>query len=200
MNFLDKLREKLGPELAAQVEDAVGDDFNFDVVPRSRLNKVIGQRNALQSKLDAVSINTKGEADDDDDDSAVEPPVPANNKSKSKDKGAEGSDVETLKSQHAKELADVAKRYAVLDKLRAEGARDPKLILSQINLEKVTLKDDDTLEGLDDILTPWKESHSYMFNSEKDDDSTPSGTGRSGQSTDDDADDPFEAVIASYGK
>lgn len=198
MNFLEKLREKLGPELAAQVEDAVGDDFNFDVVPRSRLNKVIGQRNALQSKLDAVSTNTKGETDDDDD-SAVEPPVPATT-NKSKSTGAEGSDVETLKSQHAKELADVAKRYAVLDKLRAEGARDPKLILSQIDLEKVTLKDDDTLEGLDDILTPWKESHSYMFNSENDDDSAPSGTGRSGQSTDDDADDPFEAIIASYGK
>lgn len=192
MTFLEKLREKLDPELMAQVEDAVGDDFSWDVVPRTRLNKVIGQRNALQTKLDA--IDTKGHADDDDDDIIDNPPA-------AKGKGAEGTDVEALKAQHATELSNVAKRYAVLDKLRAEGAKDPALVLSQLDLGKITLKEDESLEGFDEIFTPWKESHSYMFGTDSNpDDNVPAGTGKGGEGDDDGADDPFEAVIASYGK
>lgn len=197
MTFLEKLREKLDPELMAQVEDAVGDDFSWDVVPRTRLNKVIGQRNALQTKLDA--IDTKGHADDDDDDIIDNPP--AAKKPAAKAKGAEGTDVEALKAQHATELSNVAKRYAVLDKLRAEGAKDPALVISQLDLDKITLKEDESLEGFDEIFTPWKESHSYMFGTDSNpDDNVPAGTGKGGEGADDDADDPFEAVIASYGK
>ena len=49
MSFLDTLRKNLTPELFTQVTDQLGDDFDFDLVPRSRLNKVIKQRNALRS-------------------------------------------------------------------------------------------------------------------------------------------------------
>ena len=33
MSLKDTLRQKLTPELFTQVTDALGDDFNFDVVP-----------------------------------------------------------------------------------------------------------------------------------------------------------------------
>lgn len=192
MTLLEKLREKLGQELMSQVEDAVGDDFDWDVVPRSRLNKVIGQRNALNSKLQSLSSGST--AEDDDDDSGKG----------SSTKGTEGNEIETLKAQHKKELDDISKRYAVLDKLRADGAKDPSLLLGIMNLDKITLKEDGTLEGYDDQITPKKTSHAYLFNTASDDshkgddDSAAGGTGRKSQSDNSYDVDPFEAVIASY--
>ena len=47
MTFLETLRKNLTPEQLTAVQDAVGDDFDWDLVPRSRLNKVIKQRNEL---------------------------------------------------------------------------------------------------------------------------------------------------------
>ena len=70
MSLKDTLRQKLTPELFTQVTDALGDDFNFDVVPRSRLNKVIGQRDTLKEQLETAlkGTQTKGGSEDDDDD------------------------------------------------------------------------------------------------------------------------------------
>ena len=69
MSLKDTLRQKLTPELFTQVTDALGDDFNFDVVPRSRLNKVIGQRDTLKEQLETAlkGTQTKGGSEDDDD-------------------------------------------------------------------------------------------------------------------------------------
>ena len=39
MSLYDSLRKALTPELFTQVTDALGDDFDYDVVPRARLNK-----------------------------------------------------------------------------------------------------------------------------------------------------------------
>ena len=51
MSLYDTLRKSLTPELFTQVTDALGDDFDYDVVPRSRLNKVIKQRNDLRNQF-----------------------------------------------------------------------------------------------------------------------------------------------------
>lgn len=48
MSLLDTLKAKLDPELFAQVTDALGDDFDYDLVTRARLNTVIGQREAAK--------------------------------------------------------------------------------------------------------------------------------------------------------
>lgn len=48
MSLLDTLKAKLNPDLFAQVTDALGDDFDYDLVTRSRLNAVIGQREAAR--------------------------------------------------------------------------------------------------------------------------------------------------------
>ena len=93
MSLKDTLRQKLTPELFTQVTDALGDDFNFDVVPRSRLNKVIGQRDTLKEQLEAAVKGTqtshgKGKAaDDDDDDDDFEMPVLSKGKGKGKTDG-----------------------------------------------------------------------------------------------------------------
>lgn len=191
MTLLEKLREKLGTELMGQVEDAVGDDFDWDFVPRSRLNKVIGQRNALSIKVQNLTEATAAEDDDEDLDTKG-----TDKDTKGGKKKNEGVDMEAIKSQHAAELQNVAKRYAVLDYLRAQGARDPKLVLSMLDMDKITLDESETLQGIEDQVASTKESHDYLFQTAGDDVS--GGTGKDGGSDEGNEADPFEAVIASY--
>lgn len=193
MTLLEKLREKLGTELMSQVEDAVGDDFDWDFVPRSRLNKVIGQRNALSIKVQNLTEAAAAEDDDENLDTKG-----TNKDTKGDKKKDDGVDMEAIKSQHAAELQNVAKRYAVLDYLRAQGARDPKLVLSMLDMDKITLDESETLQGIEDQVAATKESHDYLFQTAGDDVS--GGTGKDGGSDGDSETDPFEAVIASYSK
>ena len=201
MTLLEKLRERLGPELAGQVEDAVGDDFDWDFVPRARLNKVIGQRNTAQSKLQAYLDKQSSNTEDDDDDI---PNAEGNNGDTETRRHNKANEVniDELNAQHQKDLANVAKRYAVLDLIRAKGALDPKLVLGQLDLDKMNLKEDDTLEGFDEQFNPWAESHGYMFqnsnsNSDNSNDGIESGTGKNAAGDNSTDVDPFDAVIAS---
>lgn len=201
MTLLEKLREKLGPELAGQVEDAVGDDFDWDFVPRARLNKVIGQRNTAQSKLQAYLDKQAGNAEGDDDDIPNAEGNNGNTETRRHNKANEVN-IDELNAQHQKDLANVAKRYAVLDLIRAKGALDPKLVLGQLDLDKMNLKEDDTLEGFDEQFNPWAESHSYMFqnsnsNSDNSNDGIESGTGKNAAGDNSTDVDPFDAIIAS---
>lgn len=203
MTLLEKLREKLGPELAGQVEDAVGDDFDWDFVPRARLNKVIGQRNTAQSKLQAYLDKQSSNAEDDDDDSGNIPNAEGNNGNTDTRRHNKANEVniDELNAQHQKDLANVAKRYAVLDLIRAKGALDPKLVLGQLDLDKMNLKEDDTLEGFDEQFNPWAESHGYMFQNSTNqntdgDDGIESGTGKNAAGDSSTDVDPFDAIIA----
>ena len=65
MSLLDTLKKNLSPEVFSAVQDALGDDFNYDVVPRSRLNKVIQQRDEARRQLNGAG--TGGQGDDGDD-------------------------------------------------------------------------------------------------------------------------------------
>lgn len=202
MTLLEKLREKLGPELAGQVEDAVGDDFDWDFVPRARLNKVIGQRNAAQSKLQAYLDKQASNAEGDDDDDIPNAEGNNGNTETRRHNKANEISIDELNAQHQKDLANVAKRYAVLDLIRAKGALDPKLVLGQLDLDKMNLKEDDTLEGFDEQFNPWAESHSYMFqnsnsNSDNSNDGIESGTGKNAAGDNSTDVDPFDAIIAS---
>ena len=202
MTLLEKLREKLGPELAGQVEDAVGDDFDWDFVPRARLNKVIGQRNTAQSKLQAYLDKQASNAEGDDDDDIPNAEGNNGNTETRRHNKANEVNIDELNAQHQRDLANVAKRYAVLDLIRAKGALDPKLVLGQLDLDKMNLKEDDTLEGFDEQFNPWAESHSYMFqnsnsNSDNSNDGIESGTGKNAAGDNSTDVDPFDAVIAS---
>lgn len=202
MTLLEKLREKLGPELAGQVEDAVGDDFDWDFVPRARLNKVIGQRNTAQSKLQAYLDKQASNAEGDDDDDIPNAEGNNGNTETRRHNKANEVNIDELNAQHQKDLANVAKRYAVLDLIRAKGALDPKLVLGQLDLDKMNLKEDDTLEGFDEQFNPWAESHSYMFqnsnsNSDNSNDGIESGTGKNAAGDNSTDVDPFDAIIAS---
>lgn len=174
MSLYDSLRKALTPELFTQVTDALGDDFDFDQVPRSRLNKVIKQRNELRDQLAGapqLPRNKSGSNEDDDDDSQQ------NNGSKNQPINEAALRVQFQKEQDAAVKA-VKLQYAALEKLRAANVIDPELIWSSNVLDKtkLDLDDNDHITGLDDMLTQLQKDKAHLFKKASDD--AERGTGK----------------------
>lgn len=184
MSFNDTLRKNLTPELYTQVMDQLGDDFDFDLVPRSRLNKVIKQRNELRDQLaeGSQTQSSKGKApnEDDDDDDFQMP-----GKGKGKSAGQE-VDVEALKKQWEQEqgnaVNEVKMQYAALEKLRAANAIDPELIWQAgiIDKSKLTVEAGGTVKGLDEAITELTKNRANLFGKAKGKDGVDGGTGKNG--------------------
>ena len=172
MSLYDSLRKALTPELFTQVTDALGDDFDYDQVPRSRLNKVINQRNELRDQLSGISqsqsSNSSNHESDEDE----------------KQKATEQLDVEALKAQWLKEQGDAVKdvklQYAALDKLRAAGAIDADLIWAAGLIDKSKIQQDDAgnITGLDEVIDDLVTNRKNLFVTQAQ--NAPSGTGKQG--------------------
>lgn len=166
MSFQDTLRKNLTPELYESVVDQLGDDFDWDMVPRSRLNKVIKQRNELRNQL---AGGTHSEPSDDD---SPADPAPV---------GPSAAELEKqYKEQSEKAIKAVKLQYAALEKLRSAGIIDPDLVWSSnaINKDGLDLDDSGSVTGLEDIITQLKKSKAHLFKSA--DDGVPKGTGKEG--------------------
>ena len=190
MSLKDTLRQKLTPELFTQVTDALGDDFNFDVVPRSRLNKVIGQRDTLKEQLESAlkGTQTKGGSEDGDDDDDFQMPDTTKGKGKKQSSGTTLTEEEIQRrineaTQQAQN--EVRIQYAGLDALRNANAVDPDLVFTLIDKSKLKFDDSGKLTGIDEQITALKASKPNLFpdggtkGGRKD---TPGGTGKDGGS------------------
>ena len=171
MSLYDSLRKALTPELFTQVTDALGDDVDYDVVPRTRLNKVIKQRNDLRDQLAGNAQNQRSSSNSDEDDD-LEGKQPESKK----------VDIDALKAQWQKDQDAAVKavklQYAALEKLRAANVIDPELVLSSNVLDKtkIDLDDHDHVTGMDDMLTQLQKDRSHLF--KKATDGVDSGTGK----------------------
>ena len=172
MSLYDSLRKALTPELFTQVTDALGDDFDYDQVPRSRLNKVINQRNELRDQLSGISQSQSSNSSNHESDEAE------------KQKATEQLDVEALKAQWLKEqgdaVKDVKRQYAALDKLRAAGAIDADLIWAAGLIDKSKIQQDDAgnITGLDEVIDDLVTNRKNLFVTQAQ--NAPSGTGKQG--------------------
>lgn len=172
MSLYDSLRKALTPELFTQVTDALGDDFDYDQVPRSRLNKVINQRNELRDQLSGISQSQSSNSSNHESDEAE------------KQKATEQLDVEALKAQWLKEQGDAVKdvklQYAALDKLRAAGAIDADLIWAAGLIDKSKIQQDDAgnITGLDEVIDELVTNRKNLFVTQAQ--NAPSGTGKQG--------------------
>ena len=175
MSLYDSLRKALTPELFTQVTDALGDDFDYDVVPRARLNKVIKQRNDLRDQLAGNTQAQRGTSKTDEDDDELNTGKTADNKS---------VNVAELKAQWQKEQDAAVKavrlQYAALEKLRAANVIDPELIWSSnvLDKSKIDLDDKGQVTGMDDMLTQLQKDKAHLF--KKASDGVPGGTGKDG--------------------
>ena len=180
MSLLDTLKKNLTPEQLSAVQDALGDDFNYDVVPRSRLNKVIQQRDEARRQL-GQGGNASGDDGGDGGDGSGNGAG-----SGAAGKGFTQADIDAAvnaaKSEHEKQLKQLRMNHAVLAKLQEQNFVDPNLILSAglIDTTKVTLDDNGVITGgLDDQLSSLAEARPYLKNASN---GGQRGTGKQGGS------------------
>ena len=180
MSVRDDLQKHLTPELFAQVVDALGDDFIYDQVPRSRLNRVIQQRDEARTENETLKLQLAG---------GTQPTATSKPTTQPATPATQQVNIEELKEQLSQQfkteqeqaIKEVKIQYAGLDKLRQAGALDAELVWSLIDKSKVTLDDKGTLTGLDEQIPGLKEAKSFLFGEAN---SVPSGTGKQGGSAD----------------
>ena len=170
MSALLKLLSKhLSPELLSSVQEELGDDFDFDYVPRSRLNAVIAQRNELRAQLAELEASgkTSGASDDEGDEGTG-----------TRERQQPDVDIEALKAQHQAELDNLKKRYALAEELRAAKCKNPDLLIDKFDFEKLGFDDKGKLTGHTEAIEAWKTSDPYLFEAAGED--VPPGTGAAG--------------------
>lgn len=187
MSMLDELRKKLDSDTLAKVTDALGDDFNWDLVPRSRLNKVIAQRDTARADLEKLQQGGSDPDDDDPDDGVAEPPKGGKAKQqKSQPKGGLTQKdlddaVAAAKAEGEKQMKELQLRYAVTAKLQAENFTDPELVLSAGLIDFAKIKTDDKgaiTEGLDDQIKAVATAKPFLVGNGSG--GAPKGTGKDG--------------------
>lgn len=185
MSILERLKKNLSSEQYAAIVDALGDDFDFDLVPRTRLNKVIGQRNALREQL-ASGLQTENLEDESDDESSKAKKTSSESNPKPKTFTQEELDEQVTSRENALKL-----RYAVRQHLKDAGALDTDLILNSgnlLDLTKLGIENDKVTGDLEDQIKALKESKSFLFNAEskqKDKkEGAPAGTGKGTEDND----------------
>lgn len=176
MSFKDTLKKALTPELFTQVTDTLGDDFDYDMVPRSRLNKVIGQRNDYKRQLEE-GLDSK--PDDDEGNDGDQKQQPGGNKG---GKSFTQAEVDALlkaeKDKYDTELENLNKQTATISLLKAAGAINPEMLIKagMIDPSKLTKDKDGKYTGLDDDIKSVKEGNAYLFG--EGDDNHQRGTGK----------------------
>lgn len=181
MSLLDTLKKNLTPEQLSAVQDALGDDFNYDVVPRSRLNKVIQQRDEARRQL-GQGGNAGGEGDGGDGGDGSGNGAGSGAAGKGFTQADIDAAVNAAKADHEKQLKQLRMNHAVLAKLQEQNFVDPNLILSAglIDTTKVTLDDNGVITGgLDDQLSSLAEARPYLKNASN---GGQRGTGKQGGS------------------
>lgn len=174
MGLREELEKVLPEDLMQQVDEAAGDEFDWEcgMVSKRRLNQALRQRNKARRDLSDLELELE----------ATEPPK---TKTKTKQKDPEDdpkpgdTTIETLQVQHQKELDNLKLQFAAIEKLRENKAIDPKLILKSglIDVEQLAFNDKGELTGLDDQLPGLQESKGFLFKLEDD---VPPGTGKKG--------------------
>lgn len=170
MSLLDTLRKHLTEEQLSAVQDALGDDFNYDVVPRSRLNKVIKQRDEARKMVNQLQAGGDDiEDDDDDDDLGKGAGFEGAGKQGKPPKGmitqkALEEALNQLKGTHAQEMKDLKIQHAALQMLQEAQFVDPSLVWDSKLIDKSKLDFDEQghLTGLSEQLDPLKTAKPYL--------------------------------------
>lgn len=189
MSLLDDLRKKLDSETFTKVTDALGDDFNYDLVPRSRLNKVIAQRNEARSELVTLKQGDTDPDKDDDDDGDVElSKGSAQQQKPPKGKPLTQQDLDAAvaaaRSEGDAKVKELQLKYATTAKLHEAKFTDPDLVLAAglIDFSKVKMDENGAItEGLDDQITAVATAKPYLIGAAS---GAPTGTGKAGGGVD----------------
>ena len=196
MSLHEALKKKVPAEIMGQVEDALGDDFDWDYVPRSRLNTVIKQRNELRARIADLDAGAPKGGNDDDDGDAGKKAGAGSGSGKTFTQADIDAAIAAKEAENQKAINDVKIQYAALDKLREAKAVDPELAFSLVKKESLKFNKEGVLEGLDDQIKTLTESKPFLFGSASEGSGGEKGTGKDGGGSGGGASDAVDARIA----
>ena len=163
----ESVRTILGEDLANQVEAAlkgkgkdgkdvdlvVGNDGSF--VPAEKFNGANSGKNSAENALKAAAEALKAIGGSGDPAKIAD------------DVKTAQTTIETLRTDHQKEIARIQKNTALRMAL-ADKAHDPADIISLLDLDKIEVDDAGGLKtDLEGLLKPLKETKSYLFKSQE---------------------------------
>jgi hypothetical protein len=153
----EKIKTKIGEELYKKVLEKGLKPEDFDIVndgswiPKPRFNEVNNKLKATEDKITTYEGQIK------DYDKLV-----------STNKELKGN-YDSLKEQHTndlaskdKEILNVSKRFMVESKLRESGAKHTSLLMKDIDLESISVENDNLL-GFDKVIEGLKTNYSDLF-------------------------------------
>jgi hypothetical protein len=153
----EKIKNKIGEELYNQVLAKGLKPEDFDLVndgswiSKPKFNEVNNKLKATENKITTYESQIKD----------YDKLVSTNKELK--------DNYDALKEQHTndlaakdKEILNVSKRFMVESKLRESGAKHTSLLMNDIDLEKITVENDNLL-GIDPILEGLKTNYGDMF-------------------------------------
>lgn len=163
---MSKLKEKLGTEKYKQFLELIKDteikenevDLLDGYIPRTRYNEISDKYKTSQETVETYKKQVE------------ETKSLLNESEKFKEESEQFknkySDLETKYNSEVelknKEIENILKRSLVKERLIEKNAKYPDLLLKQINLDDVSIKDD-KLFGFDDTLKSIEESYKEMF-------------------------------------
>lgn len=179
MALLDELRKKLDPETFTKVTDALGDDFNYDLISRSRLNKAIAQRNEARAELAKLQQSGSEPGEDDEEDSGAESedgsaeqkkPGASKQSNKGGNKGITKADldaaVQAERQAGEAKVKELQLKFAATAKLQEAKFIDPDMVLAAnlIDFSKVEMDDKGAItKGLDDQIKTLATAKPYLI-------------------------------------
>lgn len=158
------LKELLGEELYSQVQDKLGDK-KIDIVsegnwiPKDKFDSLNEEKKQYKEQVDTLNVEL-GKLQE-----------------KLKDNEGATETIENLKQQIADketELTKTRKQNAIKLEVLKANPNDVADILPHLDQEKVSIKEDGTIEGLKEQLEGLQENKAYLFKQEG-----PTGTGGS---------------------
>lgn len=170
------LKELLGEELYDQVKGKLGDkklmidDNNF--VPKSRMDEILRQKNELKEQVDTLNNTLKSNAKDFEKfKTAAEGNAELQKQlqeyqDKFNNTQKEFNTTLTAKEQEWQQREiNNKKAYSVREKLLVNNAKKNyiDMLMNTIDLNKVTMNDDGSFIGVDDIIKGTKESYADLF-------------------------------------
>ncbi len=155
----ERFKQKVGEELYSQILAAGVKETEFDMldgyIPRARYNEVNDKYKQSNEKItlyESQLNDTKKLLDESGD-------------YKNKYSSLEEKYNNDLQAKD-NEVINITKRYALESVLAKEGAKHPRLLLKEINLENIKVEGEN-ITGVDEVVSKLKESYSDLFVTKK---------------------------------
>jgi hypothetical protein len=183
MGLYDDLRKRLNPETLAAVMEQMGDEYDFNQVPYSRLQQVIAERNSLRDQIGATP-SVQVQAQPVVAAAAAAAPLEQSSEVSFTQKDIDKAVRDAVRKKDA-ELKAFKVRTVALQKLRDAGCIDAELVYDSVKVNKDALDFTEAgeLQGLDDQIASLKQNSAMLFKSEtnvNENQNVIQGTGKTG--------------------